>query len=366
MRRTLVVFIALSVSVFCLGAADAYLSGETTLDMVVSIPPVDDAGAITKAMTSQILELDAYGDVTALYVNGGFRFNALDCTISAFLSEAYVDFYLDKFSFRFGRQKAAWGVAEISSAVDVITPSDMSDPVNKTKMGIDALKLSYDAFPFAFDVYWIPVFTPGVLPSSVSAMYSFYGIGLKKPEPCLENGEFAARASAYTSAGDFMLYGYYGWEDIPSMTGEYDRLAMLGASVAVPVGQITLKGELGWYPKRDVVLSGTAGFEWIKDDFTLISEVYGEWNKENEELSTQVGGTVRYDLLDGDLRLSLSGIVELRELDGAVVFGMKYGLSDELKLSAEAVYVFEGPDEAGTYGAYKNLNCARFSVSYSF
>ena len=163
--------------------------------------------AITKAMTSQILELDAYGDVTALYVNGGFRFNVLDSTMNLFLSEAYADFYLDKFSFRLGRQKAAWGVAEISSAVDVITPSDMSDPVNKTKMGIDALKLSYDAFPFAFDVYWIPVFTPGVLPSSVSAMYSFSGIGLKKPEPCLENGEFAARASAYTSAGDFMLYG---------------------------------------------------------------------------------------------------------------------------------------------------------------
>ena len=366
MRRTLVIIIALTVSVFCLGASDAYLSGETSLGMVVSVPPVDDAGTITQAVISQTLELDAYGDVTALYVNGGFCFNALDSTIRLFLSEAYVNLYLDKFSFRLGRQKASWGVAEISSAVDVITPSDMSDPVNITKMGIDALKLSYDAFPLAFDVYWIPVFTPSVLPASVLSMYSFYGIGLKKPEPCLENGEFAARVSAYTSAGDFMLYGYYGWEDTPSMTGEYDRLTMLGASAAVPVGQITLKGELGWYPERDAFLSGTAGFEWIKDDFTLIAEIYGEWSKENEEFSTQAGASASYDFLDGDLSLSLSGIVELKELDGAVVFGTKYNLSDELKLSAEAVYVFEGPDEAGTYGAYKDLDCARFSASYSF
>ena len=366
MRRILVSFIALTVSVFCLGAADAYLSGETSLGMVVSVPPVEDAGTITHAVISQTLEMHAYGDFTALYVNGGFRLNAKDSTMDLFLSEAYADFYPGKFSLRVGRQKAAWGVAEISSAVDVITPSDMSDPVNMTKMGIYALKLSYDAFPLAFDVYWIPVFTPSVLPSSVLSMYSIYGIGLKEPESGLKNGEFAARASAYTSAGDFMLYGYYGWEDTPSMTGEYDRLTMLGASVAVPVGQITLKGEFGWYPERGALLAGTVGLEWIKDDFNLIAEVYGEWNKENGEFSTQAGAFASYDCLDGDLSLSLSGIVELKELDGAVVFGTKYNLSDELKLSAEAVYVFEGPEETGTYGVYKNLDCARFSASYSF
>ncbi len=363
-RAVLIVFLAATV-LLC-AFADVDFSGESSFSATVSIPPAEDTGKITGASVSQTFELDVYGDTTAFYLNAGFVYDATENSPKPFVSEVYADLFLGKAAFRFGRQKATWGNAEISSAVDVITPSDMSDPLEMSKTAINALKVSYDAFPFALDVYWIPIFSPAVLPAP-------YGIEIRKPALELENSEVGAKASAYTSAGDFSLYGYYGWEDTPVVSGtypdlycEYERLVMAGASAAVPVGDVTLKAEAAWYPKRDKVVSAMAGLEWMHEDLTLVGELYGEWDKKSEELSGQVGASVSYDLLDGDLELSVAGILELRELDGAVMAGVTYSFSDELKATGGAVYVFEGPDEVGTYGAFKDLSCIRLGATYSF
>jgi hypothetical protein len=346
-------------------AADVSFSGETSFSSSISVPPVDDAWKFTKADVKQRFELDAYGDDTSFHLDAGFGYDALENTLNPVLTEVYADFFLGKAAFRFGRQKATWGDAEILSAVDVINPSDLTNPIEGEKLAIDALKVSYDAFPFAFDLYWIPLFTPSKIPPVL--------IPIIKPETKLENSEVGAKASAYTSVGDFALYGYYGWEDVPSvhgeypaLHGEYDRLVMLGASAAVPVGEVTLKAEAGWYPKRDKVVAASAGVEWMKDDFTLIGEIYGDWDKNEEKLSSQVGASFGYDLLDGDLELSVSGIVELGDFDGAVMAGVDYSFTDELKASAQVVYLFEGPDAPGTYGSCKNLDCVKLKAVYSY
>ena len=351
---------------------DTYFSGETSVNMLVSVPPVEDAGRITSTNLVQNLELSAFSDTTTLKLKGGFSYNLQSGAFSPYMEEAYADLFIGSLSFRAGLQQISWGTAEMMSAVDVPCPSDMSDPVNMRKLAVGALKASYDAFPFAMDLYWIPVFTPTALPSSMSPGFEIQG-----PEAKLGNSEFAAKMSAYTSAGDFSLYGYYGWEDIPSIGidftttpptpyGEYDRLMMLGASAAVPVGQVTLKGEAAWYPERDAVASASAGLEWIHDDLTLITEAYGEWNKEDESLSGQFGASISYDLLDSDLQINLSGIVEIEKWDGLAEFGVECSITDELSISADLVYAFEGPDEAGTYGAFKDLDCLALQLTYSF
>lgn len=350
MRKAFVLFVTLAFCVSILGAADISFSGQSSFGLRVGLPSTENGGDISKALLSQGFELDAYGGPSSLYLNGGFNYDALNSSLSLFLSEAYADFYAGSFSFRLGRQKATWGSMEISSAVDIISPSDVSDIVSTSKLGIDALKVSYDAFPYAFDFYWIPFFTPSTLPTSLP---------ISKPEASLKNGEFAVRASAYTSEGDFMLYGYYGWEDTPSLsTFEYERQIMIGASAAVPVGEVTVKGEVGFYPERDVILSGAAGAEWIKEDLTLIAEIYGEWDKENKDFTAQAGGSIGYSLLDGELEFSLSGIVQLEDLDGAILASCSYALNDEIKLNMELVYVFEE--------TYKNLSCVNSAVTYSF
>ncbi len=365
MKRVLLVACLSAFVMLCI-FADVDFSGESSFSATVSVPPAEDPGKITGASVSQTFELDAYGDTTAFYLNAGFVYDATENSLKPFVSEVYADLFLGKAAFRFGRQKATWGNAEISSAVDVITPSDMSDPLEMSKSAINALKVSYDAFPFAVDVYWIPIFSPAVLPVA-------YGIEIRKPELELENSEVGVKASAYTSAGDFSLYGYYGWEDTPVLAGsypdlycEYERLVMAGASAAVPVGDVTLKAEAAWYPKRDKVVSAMAGLEWMHEDLTLVGELYGEWDKKSEKLSGQVGASVSYDLFEGDLELSVAGILELRELDGAAMAGVTYSFSDELKASGGVVYVIEGPDEVGTYGAFKDLSCVKLEATYSY
>ena len=372
MKRVALI-VCLSAAVMLCAYADVVFSGESSFSSTASIPPAEETGRTTSASLSQAFEFDAYGDTTSFYLNAGFVYDALGNSLKAFVSEAYADLFIGKAAFRFGRQKATWGNAEINSAVDVITPSDMSDPISMSKTAVDALKFSFDAFPFAVDLYWIPIFTPAVLPEAMTAMYEAYGIEVRKPEPELENGEVGMKVSAYTSAGDFSLYGYYGWEDMPVVSGafpdlygKYERLVMAGASAAVPVGDVTLKAEAAWYPKRDKVVSAMAGLEWMHDDLTLIGELYGEWDKESERISGQAGASVSYDLLDGDLELSVAGILELRELDGAVMAGVTYSFSDELKVACGAVFVFEGPDDVGTYGAFKDLSCVRLEATYSF
>lgn len=350
MRKTFALFVALVFCVSILGAVDISFSGESSFDFRVSLPSTENSGDISKALLSQSFELDAYGGPSSLYINGGFNYDALNSSLSLFLSEAYADLYAGSFSFRLGRQKATWGSMEISSAVDIISPSDLSDIVSTSKLGIDALKVSYDSFPYALDFYWIPIFTPSTLSTILP---------ISKPEASLKNSEFAVRASAYTSTGDFMLYGYYGWEDIPSSsTYEYERLIMIGASAAVPVGEVTIKGEVGFYPERDVILSGAAGAEWIKEELTLIAEIYGGWDKENKDFTAQAGGSVSYSLLDGEIEFSLSGIVQLEDYDGAILGSCTYDLNDEIKLNMELVYGFEKK--------YKDLSCVNLTVTYGF
>lgn len=365
MRRLVFVLLILLIPAFCL-YADVSFSGETGLGISVSIPPAENAGTITSAAIAQSLEIDAYSDNGSLHVEAGLSVDVLAGKPDLFLSEAYADLFIGRAGFRFGRQKASWGTAEIQSAVDVLTPTDMSDPISMDKLGIYALKFSLDVFPLALDVYWIPVFTPSPLPASVMAMLDLYAVVLKKPELKIGNSEVGLKASAYTSLGDFALYGYYGWEDTPSMAGEYERLAMVGSSFAIPVGEVTFKGEAALYPERDEKFSGTLGLEWMHGDLTVIAEAYGTWDTQNDSLNGQVGAVLSYDMLDGDLQLSLSGILEMKKFDGAVLFGASYAVSDEMKITSQVVHIFEGPDEAGTYGAYKDLDCVKLGATYCF
>ena len=132
------------------------------------------------------------------------------------------------------------------------------------------------------------------------------------------------------------------------------------------IGKITVKAEGAWYPKRDKVACAMFGLEWMKNDITFIGELYGSWDKKAEKLSCQTGGSISWDLLDGDLQLSAAGILELNELDGASILGVSYSFTDELKAMAQVVYVFEGTDEPGTYGAFNDLDCVGFGLTYSF
>ncbi len=261
-----------------------FLLGQTTFDGTIK-SYLDEAMVYVNA---QIVH-DALG---AQSTNGSSAFVADDGTFALKLREAYIDWKGEMLALRIGRQVVSWGKADDIQITDVLNPRDESSFVasdyNESKLGIDAVRLSLLTEKTQIDAYWIPFFTPSILPlASGNPLNSqvfprkFDGsrVGVPEkyndfelPEKKLSKSELALRASAYTSFADLSLYGFYGWDDLPLIkyspyinefyeendldtllvSGEYKRMYMVGADAAIPYGDLVFRFEGAFFPKRHI------------------------------------------------------------------------------------------------------------------
>ena len=262
-----------------------FLLGQTIFDGTIK-SYLDEAMVY---VNGQIVH-DALG---AQSTNGSSAFVADDGTYALKLREAYIDWKGEMLALRVGRQIVSWGKADDIQITDVLNPKDETNVVasdyNESKLGIDAVRLSLLTEKTQVDAYWIPFFTPSILPlSKGNPLHSqvfpeeVEGIGInypekyddyKLPEKRLSKSELALRASAYTSIADLSLYGFYGWDDLPlikynpnivfddgedmpatsysiDVTGEYKRMYMIGADAAIPAGDFVFRLEGAYFPKR--------------------------------------------------------------------------------------------------------------------
>ncbi len=242
---------------------------------------------------------------------------------------------------------------------------------------------------------------------------------LEMPELSLKNGEYAVKAAFYTSFADFSLYGFYGWDDSPisgyevnvekveiggvkidkpsaiSMHGSYRRMAMVGFDSSLPLGDFVLRFEGAYFPERyfstkagyqietqlthifnthsvsgvtyDLFqrrhqLVALLGFDWIRGDWAVTAQYYADVLFGNADIlerdvfSHKTTFSATYRMLRGTLDLSLAGVVGLNDLDMVVETGVKYSLTDQIKLSLGAYVFSPGPKNDGTYGKYKELS----------
>ena len=262
-----------------------FLLGQTIFDGTIK-SYLDEAMVY---VNGQIVH-DALGSQST---NGSSAFVADDGTYALKLREAYIDWKGEMLALRIGRQIVSWGKADDIQITDVLNPRDESSFVasdyNESKLGIDAVRLSLLTEKTQIDAYWIPFFTPSILPlASGNPLHSRVfpeevdGIGINYPEKYddfelpekrLSKSELALRASTYTSVADLSLYGFYGWEDLPlirynpnivfgdgedmpatsysiDVTGEYKRMYMIGADAAIPAGDFVFRLEGAYFPKR--------------------------------------------------------------------------------------------------------------------
>ena len=207
--------------------------------------------------------------------NGVSNFASDDGIFSIKLKEAYFDYNGGIWGLRVGRQIAAWGKADGIQVADILCPQDESNMIASTykesRLGIDALRLSFMGDFFQSDLYWIPIFTPSALPLAKKSPLRkvifpdrYESLTLKCPEKWddfdlpglkLENSEFAARAGFYFSKFDLSFYGFYGWDDLPFISytavsenaavvsGTYKRMGMVGADAAIPAGDFVFRLE---------------------------------------------------------------------------------------------------------------------------
>jgi hypothetical protein len=262
-----------------------FLLGQTTFDGTIK-SYLDEAMVYVSA---QIVH-DALGTQST---NGSSAFVADDGTFALKLREAYIDWKGEMLALRIGRQVVSWGKADDIQITDVLNPRDETNVVaadySESKLGVDAVRLSLLTDKTQVDAYWIPFFTPSILPlAKGNPLHSRIfpeevdGIGINYPEKYdnfelpekrLSKSELALRASSYTSVADLSLYGFYGWDDLPlirynpnivfgdgedmpatsytiDVTGEYKRMYMIGADAAIPAGDFVFRLEGAYFPKR--------------------------------------------------------------------------------------------------------------------
>ena len=262
-----------------------FLLGQTIFDGTIK-SYLDEAMVY---VNGQIVH-DALG---AQSTNGSSAFVADDGTFALKLREAYIDWKGEMLALRIGRQVVSWGKADDIQITDVLNPRDETNVVaadySESKLGVDAVRLSLLTEKTQVDAYWIPFFTPSILPlAKGNPLHSRIfpeevdGVGINYPEKYddfelpekrLSKSELALRASSYTSVADLSLYGFYGWDDLPlirynpnivfgdgedmpatsytiDVTGEYKRMYMIGADAAIPAGDFVFRLEGAYFPKR--------------------------------------------------------------------------------------------------------------------
>ncbi len=253
------------------------------------------AGKFTLGNTEFTGTIDAYSGNSSAFAKGSISYDALTKSVNFSLGELWADYTSSFWGIRIGRQKVAWGKADGIDITNVVCPSDMSSITAMTsddsKLPVDAVRLSFSGNQFTADAFWIPFFTPAVLPAEKVA-----GVPIEKPELAIWNGEYGLKLSGYFSMFDVSLYGFYGWEDTPFVdykidmtnpsvvipSANYKHMAMVGLDTAIPIGPTVLRSEAAFFPKRN----------FQKDAQTIVKENMtgtAETTKELNQLNALIG-----------------------------------------------------------------------------
>ena len=436
MKKIFLITISLILATSVLTAeGGAEFSGDIETLWGVGAPWTDrdtSAGRFTLGITNFTGKIDAYYDNSSALAEGTVTYDAVTNSLDYSLDELWIDYTESFWGLRIGRQKAAWGKADGIDITNVLCPSDMSSLAAMTgddsKLAVDAIRLSLNGNQFTADAYWIPFFTPAALPLDegnslrkfiVPATFELpipamntsltlpVTIGeLEKPELAIWNGEYALRISGYLSAFDLSLYGFYGWDDIPilnyevtygeaqpsypampngvSVNGKYERMAMIGADAALPIGETVLRLETAFFPQRHFQkteggslqrnqLSALAGIDWMPSGWTLTAQyycdaVFGDIDVLERKDAYQHGATlsVSKSLVNETLELSFAGLIGCNDFDSLLSPSVKYSLSDQISLGITTYIFLPGPDRDGKYGAYKDLSSIGINAKFSF
>ncbi len=404
------IFFSLIVIMFstCLFSEGVEFSGDISTSWGVFAPWTnkDTAGDFSLGDTNFTGKVDAWYGNSSAFAEGKVSYDALTNSVDFSLGEVWADYTSSFWGIRIGRQKVAWGKADGIDITNVVCPGDMSSIAAMTsddsKLPVNAIRLSFSGNQFTADAFWIPFFTPAVLPAEKVA-----GIPIEKPELAIWNGEYGLKFSGYFSMLDVSFYGFYGWEDTPFVdykmpsppaiipSAKYKHMAMVGLDTAIPIGPTVLRSEAAFFPKRNFQkdaqtivkenMTGTAettkelnqlkaliGLDWMPSGWTLTAQyfcdyVFGNLDNLDRKDAYTHGATlsISKSLLNETMDLSLAGLVNFNAFDSLLKPSLSYSLSDQINLETGAYILLPGPDEDGTYGAYKDYSSIYINVKFS-
>ena len=185
------------------------------------------------------------------------------------LREAYVDLYgflFDNLDIRIGRQRIAWGTGDKLNPTDNLNPYDLEDIWDFGRhLGSNGIKASYYLGDFTFEVVFIPIFTPAVMPRGDWASALSPPMELP-PELTLRNltdtitmpGNNLEESS---TLGIRVLKNLFNYDFSLSYVYGRDDLALAKKTTFTPTeipGEVDIAIEL-IYPKRHIIGADVAG-----------------------------------------------------------------------------------------------------------
>ncbi|MDR2371454.1 MAG: hypothetical protein LBD71_08235 [Treponema sp.] len=376
-------------------------------------------------------EAGVFAGKASAFVSLSAEYNGVSPGRTGFtLDEAWLDWGAGGFSLRLGRQLVSWGVADGLILTDVVCPQNLSAFAGLgfagSRIAVDGVRLRYSFQTLAFEAVWLPLFCPARLPGKDDPLYPLFypssvnmgGTALPAavrdaaPPRTVADGEYGLRISLYSSAADFFVMGFYGWNDIPFMgknltgglpapTGlellpAYERTVTAGAGAGIPAGEFLLRLETAWTaggryerPSADTaaILGGgrtetpvekqnlklLAGLDWNPSVWSLSAQYYEDllpdalsggterrWRKNGASL--RIARSFFRETLD----LSAWCYLDLLDFDSAGGVSAEYALTDALSLSLGSDFFSGGVDGRGAYAAYRDLTCVWLKGIFRF
>ena len=317
-----------------------------------------------------------------------------------------------------GNQVVAWGVLDMASAQDAINPADyrrgLAPGTEPPRIPVFAARLEGRLGPLALDGVLVPFFeahrmnlfgsdfsmmprtgSPGGGPGG--AMFQMMRAFIDESredefQPLLQATEVPSDLPGSATAGlrvgtslagvDLHAAYLYGWDRFPRFEevsaleskATYSRMHVLGADATAVLGEVVVRAEAGWTPRRTLYLEGFEpvdkptllsglGLDWSRDTTVNVS-LEGFWFRvldtgqderlyliDRDVFGVAGGGTVR--LLDDDLALSVFGMYNVSLEDVIVAPQVAWRAADGHELAA-SFQLFEGPE--GTVGGMFDSN----------
>jgi hypothetical protein len=281
-----------------------------------------------------------------------------------------------------------------------------------------SLRLGFPGFlsgDFSAEALWLPFFTEAKLPleqdnplnavlfPAAANPVRESGIRAAKPKT-IADGEYGLRLSYYSSLFDLSLCAFYGWNDIPYLSGstagpppyslhpEFHRMMMTGGDASIPVGDVLLRLEAAYTrggrfsPGTGAVIAASgnlipvekdrlqilAGLDWNPGLWTFTAQYYedilpgGDGGAERDWRKNGATLSVSRSFLRDTLSVSASCCLGLNDFDTSGSAGVKWAAADELEFFLGTDFFTAGMDGKGDYAAYKDLSCVWLGGVYRF
>ena len=303
------------------------------------------------------------------------------------LREFYVETAVGRTFLTVGKQQIVWGNADGLKVLDVLNPQDFRefilDDFDESRIPLWALNAEIPIGGIVTQLVWIPDRTYHNIPES-EAIYSFTAAAfrpvlspgipvslepIKRPERFFADSDIGIRLSTFWRGWDLTTNYFYHYQDIPVLfqrreifegspliviQPRYERSHLIGGTFANVLGQLTIRGEMGYSTNRfyQTVMSNdnsgllntneltyVLGIDWFGISETFIStQIFQSWiggspqGLLRDKIDTNLSLLLRRDFQNEQLKSEVLWVHNANQSDGMIRPKISYELYDNANL----------------------------------